>query len=440
MKFLKQIRRIIKKHPVLILLASLTTTGFCAAEIHFSHTHGFASTIDAFVIDFDTLWSNRPHTSFTREDKYGQEISYGYNSQGFRRRDASEEISLQKSPGAKRIILLGDSTTNGHGVAFDETYAEILNQMFGSEAEVFSCAVPGFSAVQCRIQFERKILSYQPDLITVAVNYNDRRGIYDRNQADDEIYFYYASRIRYISEMLTRHVALINAWKNYRIASLEKRLADHPPRLDELSCRVPPSVFQKNLEMICDLAQRENIQVVLIGLGDSFELFDHIFSCRAAETLEEKVHYLQKERSEKSFYTYGLATLLLVDLIKQNEDGAEGLDPQKLLTSYQPVISALGGFVIKPDWIYREAMKQAAQNKNVPYFNFADYARSRLEASSDATPIYISDDPVHLNPQGHRMLAEALFPILKNEIEKDRSSLQENIVIRMGEEGHSGLR
>lgn len=404
------------KNPKTVASLCAIVAACSLLEIYCYKTHGTYTAPESFAIDFHTFWTNLPNSTSTRIDDNLQPFTYCYNAQGFRRNDPSIPIPLMKKEGIRRVVAMGDSTTNGLGVPFDCMYPEILNQLFGGEVEVFSSGVPGFTAVQCRLQLEHKILPYKPDLITVAVNYNDRRCIIDGSQLDSEEYFYYTSRLRWITETLAGSIAGINALLQYRIHSLEKQFHHKTPRLDELSCRVPPEVFARNLEMICDIAQQRHIQTVLIGLGDSFQYFDGIFAYRDAISFEEKVQYLLRERDKKEFYSYGLASLLLAELLKREGARDTGLDPNQILTSYQPVLSALGGFLIHPDWTYRDIMKTVADKKKILYFDFVEYARSSKDIHEGATVIYVKKDPVHLNAKGHQLLAEALYPILKRRL------------------------
>lgn len=403
----------IVKYPKTILFSCYLLMLFSWAEIHFAGKYGYSSPHEGFAIDFRTLWINRPNSAIVREDENNQPLTYCYNREGFRRRDPSDSILREKKKEIRRIIVMGDSTANGHAVPFDCMYAEILDRMFGEKVEVFSSGVPGFTAVQCRLQLQHKILAYKPDLITVSVNYNDRRSIADCRQVDSEEYFYYNSRLRWVTEGLSHHFACFNALIQHRIETLQRKIQQNPPRLDQLTCRVPLPVFMENLGQICDIAKENHIGLLLIGQGDSFQYFERIYDYQKAETYEKKVSLLERERDQKKFYSFGLATLLLADLLKREGIGDTGLDIDRLLTSYFPAVSAIGGFLIAPDWIYREAIQQVAAAKQVPYFDFVDYARACEDIDRGDTPIFVKNDPVHLNIQGHQLLAEALFPILE---------------------------
>jgi|GEM_PF-6506420 lysophospholipase L1-like esterase len=414
---IRYFRATLQHYPKTIVALCFCVFLVAGMELYFSCKYGRTTPHESFVIDFHTYWRNRPHATFYRVDENKEQIRYCYNAQGFRTRNPSAQIPLVKTADTKRIMMMGDSTTVGHGVAFENSYAEALNRRFGDQVDVFSCAVSGFSAVQCRIQLEQEIGQYEPDLITVAVNFNDRRSVLDPGEMDSEHFFYYTSRVRWFLDILSRHLACVNALMQYKIQSLQKQLEQNQPRLDELICRVPPPPFAKNLERICDVAGQKGIRVVFIGLGDSFQFFENIFAYREANNLEDKIQFLQTERNKKNSSTYGLATLLLVDLIRQNGIEAAGLDPDSLLNSGQTVVSAFGGFLIQPDWIYREVMQTVAETKGIPYFDFVSYARGFDEIDNGGETIFIRGDLVHLNAKGHQLLADGLYPILADALD-----------------------
>src|SRR3989338_372544 len=69
------------------------------------------------------------------------------NAQGFR----DNEIAVKKPAGVKRIFVLGDSVTFGHGVAAHQTYPEKFESLLNHQNkswrfEVLNMGIPGNSA------------------------------------------------------------------------------------------------------------------------------------------------------------------------------------------------------------------------------------------------------------------------------------------------------
>ena len=90
--------------------------------------------------DEDLLWRNR--AGYAADDKHGP-----INALGLR----GPEISEEKPPGTGRILSLGESTTFGSQLRWDETYSHRLEEMLreaGRPVEVLNGAVRAWSTVQ----------------------------------------------------------------------------------------------------------------------------------------------------------------------------------------------------------------------------------------------------------------------------------------------------
>lgn len=99
----------------------------------------------------------------------------GINSQGFRGR------SLQTPPpGARSILLLGDSCGFGWGLhEYQQTIGGRLEQIYAAAAgelaarAVFNLSQPGYSSEQARMLFERWHMTLRPDLVILYLGWND---------------------------------------------------------------------------------------------------------------------------------------------------------------------------------------------------------------------------------------------------------------------------
>jgi lysophospholipase L1-like esterase len=98
--------------------------------------------------------------------------TYFINADGYR----GEQRSVQKQPGVTRIITIGDSFTYGMGVNLEDTYPKqmetILNRN-GERFKVLNFGVIGYNMWQYNELLARKALSYQPDIIILALYQND---------------------------------------------------------------------------------------------------------------------------------------------------------------------------------------------------------------------------------------------------------------------------
>ena len=94
------------------------------------------------------------------------------NARGFRDREHADE----KPKDVYRIVVLGDSVTDGYGVNFDDRYAirlEALLNRGGRKYEVISLALNQYSTVQ-EVELLKEVgLGLSPDLVIVAYVLND---------------------------------------------------------------------------------------------------------------------------------------------------------------------------------------------------------------------------------------------------------------------------
>ncbi|MFA5155920.1 MAG: SGNH/GDSL hydrolase family protein [Candidatus Omnitrophota bacterium] len=97
------------------------------------------------------------------------------NPQGFR--DA-RIYKKEKDGGIFRIACLGDSTTFGSGVKWNNSYPKCLERMLnagndGGRYEVFNFGVPGYTSFQGLKLLQSEVIGYQPDVVIMNFAWND---------------------------------------------------------------------------------------------------------------------------------------------------------------------------------------------------------------------------------------------------------------------------
>src|SRR5438552_3616752 len=106
-------------------------------------------------------------------------VEFRYNSLYFRERELGP-----RAPGVLRVVLLGDSFTEGQGVKEADTTARrleaLLNAAGGRRWEVLNCARRGADFPSLYKMFE-KVLPFEPDVVVHAMVLNDA----DRSKALD---------------------------------------------------------------------------------------------------------------------------------------------------------------------------------------------------------------------------------------------------------------
>lgn len=94
------------------------------------------------------------------------------NSIGFRER----EYALEKPPGVRRIVVLGDSFTFGTGVEFADTFSKRLERRLnesGRPYQVINFGVSGYDTIRELATFREVAAAFKPDLVIVAYVLND---------------------------------------------------------------------------------------------------------------------------------------------------------------------------------------------------------------------------------------------------------------------------
>jgi lysophospholipase L1-like esterase len=118
-----------------------------------------------YLVDDEVLdWRYVPNS----EVKIGR-VVYRYNRAGFRDKDHL----LQKPAGIYRVVVLGDSVTEGYDVEWKDVFAQVLQTRLGNRYEVINIAAGGLNTPQEIHLFERVGSRYSPDLVVLNFVLND---------------------------------------------------------------------------------------------------------------------------------------------------------------------------------------------------------------------------------------------------------------------------
>ena len=87
------------------------------------------------------------------------------------------ERTFIEPDGVRRILILGDSVAFGHGVAYEDTFANKLEVFLNGEGrgrhEVIDAGVPAFNTLQEVTYFREEGVRLNPDVAVLALYWND---------------------------------------------------------------------------------------------------------------------------------------------------------------------------------------------------------------------------------------------------------------------------
>jgi len=112
-------------------------------------------------------WSQRPGSSgvFALE---GFAVRLAINRHGLRDRD----YPVERPPGTRRVLLLGDSFAWGYGVEHEETVDELVERRY-PHLELINAAVAGYGNDQELLYLARRGLRWRPDAVMLFFHPND---------------------------------------------------------------------------------------------------------------------------------------------------------------------------------------------------------------------------------------------------------------------------
>jgi len=305
-----------------------------------------------YVDDPQLMWKLRPNFKGRARDLFqaalaeeAPEWSFTTNKYGFR----GPNFEIEREPGVYRIVALGDSSTFGFGVSDGDGYperlcAELRRKCPTCRFEMINLGVPGYSTEQGIILAEQWIARLNPQAVTISYGTNDW---WKREYSDADEMARLCSAWAKLGR-IARKSALVRGIGSLLGRGEPKNQSGNPP----LVPRVSIDRFRENIEKIAEIAQRAGARVILM---------------------------------DNNFYVpYG--TEALVSLAREHPDYAL-IDSVGILASRLHDIDDL--------------RRKYPQSINIAIRQYPRVIQSR--------PIFLlMVDPIHPNPTGHQIIAEAL--------------------------------
>jgi lysophospholipase L1-like esterase len=119
-------------------------------------------------LDDQLGWKHTPKATKIFGNEFGERIEVIQNEYGHR----GPARTLQKEPDRFRILVLGDSFTEGVQVGEDDLFTAVLERV-DPRFEVLNAGVGGYGTVQEYLYLESEGLKHNPDLVLLMVFDND---------------------------------------------------------------------------------------------------------------------------------------------------------------------------------------------------------------------------------------------------------------------------
>lgn len=327
------------------------------------------------------------------------DVTYKINRFGLR----DEEINLEKGQ-KNRILLLGDSFVQGHGVEAEESFGEVLEtKLFGEELgyEVISAGVFGYSPMVEYLYLRKEGLKFKPDLVVLALTLTD---FWEDRQRFSELRLSYPGKNDgQIQELIPRGEAVFDWGKINRGGTLAPELS----ALDETLFKIK-QFLKKNFRIyrlladFWDKQDRVKVQDIEYQGDIDRDIIALVRGEKISDSNWEKLWQLPLAHIlfAKNFLDDMGIPLLVVaipDAFAVSEKEWPGRSGLAIPSQFRDP---------RGDW-QMELSKRLA-DLGIPFINLLDDFRK-----SDNFPLYFSLDG-HFRQSGHSLAALVIFRELAN--------------------------
>jgi lysophospholipase L1-like esterase len=322
-----------------------------------------------YVPDEELFWRLRP--GFTAEvdnavyvtRSGGLRWTIQTNEDGYR----GPRYPADGNPASPVVLSLGDSCTFGFRVSEDETYpAQLqawLREHGQSEAVVLNYGIPGYTTFQGRRLLERILADHRPDVVVLAFGANDHES--DRFSDAEK-----AERLSATRQRLARLIDRLAVVRVVRGRGDRRRDPSADPE-GSATARVSETEFRDNLQAMVLAARQAGVRVLLLDLV----FIGPVFRQAIADTAgEQQVPWVDGRK----VLTDGLAALRTGSRFRAERAAIDAFWDEEML------------------------------EYNAVYFDEQLYRTLFAEPTWSGLLRYLLIEPVHPNPLGNRIIAEAV--------------------------------
>jgi lysophospholipase L1-like esterase len=202
--------------------------------------------------DFCTKASEHPELIYTRIPDECDTNAHGYRDFDYR---------YNKEPGVFRIVIVGDSVAEGHGVELGNTFAKVLERNLnrlakekGEKVEVIVLAQSGYSTSQELFLLEHEASRYSPDMIIWSYVLNDPAHPVYHNSNGELGRYYFRPRL-HTASFVSRKLFEINERIKKEDCATEYNAFLHCVYWDQVT---------SNVEKIADIVKQRRIPAIFL--------------------------------------------------------------------------------------------------------------------------------------------------------------------------------
>ncbi|MEI8374477.1 MAG: GDSL-type esterase/lipase family protein [Planctomycetota bacterium] len=365
---------------------------------------GDPHSFDLFMQDWRLHWKLRPRVT---TDFLG--VPVRTDAHGFR--------GGEPGTGNRVVLCLGDSTTFGWKVEEADSYPNQLQARLNAAANsgkpwsVLNAGVPGYTSMQLRLLSEKLIHRWKPEVVIVCVGNNEAWPVARSDeQLDDD-----RAVARCLGPVLSKSRFFVWVAEKFRSKEPQPFIA---PTLEDAVPRVSREEFGQNLLAIVQAARAAGARVILASPPVNlywpparFQLFPgwqewesflkRMVDLRNSGQNQKVFEEIDSQLSQHpdAFAALWVKGAVLSDLGREDE-GRELLEQA---IEHHP-------FPENCKRSYRQVISETARAEKTGFLDVNELFRRNAGASTPKT-LYL--DWCHPTPQGHALMAEALYRMMK---------------------------
>jgi lysophospholipase L1-like esterase len=184
-----------------------------------------------------------------------------------------DDVKAAKSPGTKRILVLGGSSAYCVGVSNKETWPRYLQEKLGKGHEVINLGVPGYTTAEHIVQTALQISDLSPDVVIYYLGWNDARNQHVAGLKSD--YSDFHGRSQYNHLMLGAFKFGNRSMLVQTVANTLRKIFVRDPEgiyktegtSDKFTAKIDVralDIYKRNLHLLISLCRTQGVRAIMV--------------------------------------------------------------------------------------------------------------------------------------------------------------------------------